>query len=302
MKRIALALTLVSVLWATAAAAEPLKVVASIQTLGDLAKQVGGDKVTVESLSHGYQDPHFVEAKPNLMVTLHQADLLVRVGLDLEIGWLPPLVLGSRNEKIQTGQSGDLDCSTFIDPLDLPTTKVDRSQGDIHPMGNPHYWIPPVNAVRIAKGISERLGKLQPENKAYFDAQFQKFVAAVKAKAPAWEAAAKPLEGMKVVTYHKSWSYVSRWLKLDERGYVENRPGIPPSPDHLASLIVMMKSEKVPEIIVEDFYNRSIAQEVAQQAGASLALTPSDVGARKDINDYFELVDAVLKTLTQAKK
>lgn len=298
MKRIALAL----IFFATTAFAEPLRVVASIETLGDLAKQVGGDKVKVESLSHGYQDPHFVEAKPNLMVTLHQADLLVRVGLDLEIGWLPPLVLGSRNDKIQTGQSGDLDCSTFIDPLDLPATKVDRSQGDIHPMGNPHYWIPPVNAVRIAKGIAERLGKLQPENKAYFDGQFQKFVDAVKAKAPAWEAAAKPLAGLKVITYHKSWSYVSKWLKLDERGYVENRPGIPPSPDHLASLIVMMKNEKVTEIIVEDFYNRSIAQEVAQQAGASLALTPSDVGARKDITNYFELVDAVLKTLSTGVK
>jgi zinc/manganese transport system substrate-binding protein len=295
-------LTLALSLFAATAFAEPLKVVASIQTLGDLAKRVGGDKVQVESLSHGYQDPHFVEAKPNLMVTLHQADLVVRVGLDLEIGWLPPLVLNSRNDKIQPGQSGDLDCSTFIDPLDVPVTKVDRSQGDIHPMGNPHYWVPPANAVRIAKGITERLGKLQPENKAYFDAQFQKFVAEVKQHAPAWEAAAKPLEGMKVVTYHRSWSYVSKWLKLNETGYVENRPGIPPSPDHLASLIVMMKNEKVPEIIVEDFYNRSIAQEVAQQTGATLALTPSDVGARKDINDYFELVDAVLKTLAQGVK
>src|SRR5882724_6382119 len=154
-----------------ARAAEPLRVVTSIETLADLVRRVGGDKVAVESLSHGYQDPHFVEAKPNLMVTLNRADLLVRVGLDLEIGWLPPLALGARNEKIQSGQPGDLDVSTFIELLDIPLTKVDRSQGDIHPMGNPHYWIPPVNAVRIAKGIAERLGKLRPDDKAYFDAQ-----------------------------------------------------------------------------------------------------------------------------------
>ncbi len=296
MKRFALAVLFL----ATAAGAEPLKVVTSIETFADLARRVGGEKVAVEALSHGYQDPHFVEAKPNLMVTLHQADLLIRVGLDLEIGWLPPLVLGARNEKIQPGQPGDLDCSTLIDPLDVPTTKVDRSQGDIHPMGNPHYWLPPVNAVRIAKGISERLSQLRPGDKDYFAAQFARFVEQVKAKAPAWEAAAKPLAGLKVVTYHRSWSYVSKWLKLDERGYVENRPGIPPSPDHLAQLIVSMRTEKVKLVIVEDFYNRSIADNVAQKAGAGLALAPSDVGARKDVSDYFGLVDALLKALNDA--
>src|SRR5438094_5939749 len=129
-----------------AQAEEKLRVVTTIETFADLARAVGGDKVTVDSLSHGYQDPHFVEAKPNLMVVLNRADLLVHVGLELEIGWLPPLVLGSRNDKIGIGQSGDLDASLFIDVLDIPLTKVDRSQGDIHPRGNPHYWIPPVNA------------------------------------------------------------------------------------------------------------------------------------------------------------
>ena len=280
-------------------AAEPLKVVTTIETFADLARSVGGDKVEVQTLSHGYQDPHFVEAKPNLMVVLNRADLLVRVGLDLEIGWLPPLVLGSRNERILRGQPGDLDVSTLIEPLDVPTTKVDRSQGDIHPLGNPHYWLPPVNAVRIAKGLAERLGQLRPEDKDYFQQRFAAFVADLKQRAVKWDAAAKALAGLKVVTYHRSWSYVSRWLKLDEQGYVENKPGIPPSPDHLAQLITSMRANKVSKVLVEDFYNRSIAEDVAQKAGAALVAAPSDVGARPDIKTYPQLVDALLAALTK---
>jgi zinc/manganese transport system substrate-binding protein len=293
-----LALTLCLAVASVAKGEEPLRVVASIETFADLARRVGGDKVAVETLSHGYQDPHFVEAKPNLMVALNRADLLLRVGLDLEIGWLPPLVLGSRNERLQPGQPGDLDCSQFIDVLDVPTTKVDRSQGDIHPMGNPHYWLPPVNAVRIAKGISERLAALRPADRDYFAQRFQAFVTELKAHAAAWDAKAKPLAGTKVVTYHKSWSYVSKWLKLDEVGYIENRPGIPPSPDHLAQLIVTMREQKVPLILVEDFYNRSIADEVGEKSGARVVSAPSDVGAKPNIKTYFDLVDALLKSLT----
>ncbi|MBK7860899.1 MAG: zinc ABC transporter substrate-binding protein [Archangiaceae bacterium] len=297
MKRIVVLLA--AVLSTAALADEPLHVVTTIETFADLARRVGGDKVQVETLSHGYQDPHFVEARPNLMVTLHQADLLVRVGMDLEIGWLPPLVNGSRNDRVQRGQAGDLDCSQFIDPLDVPTAKVDRSQGDIHPMGNPHYWLPPVNAVRIAKGISGRLAQLRPADKAYFDAQLQKFVAELKARAPQWEAQARKLSGVKVVTYHKSWSYVTRWLNLDEQGYIENRPGIAPSPDHLATLIALMKEQKVAKVIVEDFYNRSIADMVAEKAGARVVAAPSDVGARPAIKSYLDLVDALLTELNK---
>jgi zinc/manganese transport system substrate-binding protein len=283
---------------ASARAEEPLKVVTTIETFADLARRVGGEKVKVDSLSHGYQDPHFVEAKPSLMVVLHQADLLISVGMDLEVGWLPGLTLGARNEKIQNGQPGSLDCSTLIEPLDVPAAKVDRSQGDIHPMGNPHYWIPPVNAVRIAKGISNRLSQLRPADRAYFEARFAGFVTELKAKAPQWEAAAKPLAGTKVVTYHKSFSYVSRWLKLDEQGYIENRPGIPPSPDHLAKLIVMMRTNKVKLVMVEHFYNRAIADNVAEKAGAAVVSAPADVGADAKIKSYFDLVDALLAAIS----
>ena len=281
------------------ARADTLKVVTTVETFADLARRVGGDKVSVESLSHGYQDPHFVDAKPNLMVTLNRADLLVRVGLDLEIGWLPLLTQGSRNEKIQVGQPGDLDVSTLIDVLDVPQVKVSRAMGDIHPGGNPHYWIPPVNAVRIAKGMAERFKQLRPTDAAYFDAQFQKFLVEVKARAAAWDALAKPLAGRKVVTYHRSWVYVTKWLKLEEVGYVENKPGVPPSPDHLAELIVLMRAQGVKTIMVEDFYNRSIAETVAEKAEGKVLSMPSDVGARPEIKSYFDLVDAVLAQLTK---
>lgn len=297
-----LSLTLLSLLGmaSPAAAQEKVQVVTTIETFADLARRVGGDRVEVQSLSHGYQDPHFVEAKPNLMVVLNRADLLVRVGLELEIGWLPPLVVGSRNERIQRGQQGDLDLSTVIEPLDVPTTKIDRSQGDIHPMGNPHYWLPPVNAVRCAKGIRDRLEQLRPQDKAYFDAQFKQFVDELKVSATKWEAIAKPLSGLKIVTYHQSWSYVSKWLHLDEVGYIENRPGIPPSPAHLAQLIQTIRTEGVRVILVEDFYNRSIAQSVADKTGARVVPSPSDVGATPAIKTYVDLVDALLKGLVGA--
>jgi zinc/manganese transport system substrate-binding protein len=300
LRRLSLMTSLLLGMAVPAAAQEKLQVVTTIETFADLARRVGGDRVEVQSLSHGYQDPHFVEAKPNLMVSLNRADLLVRVGLDLEIGWLPPLVVGSRNERIQPGQQGDLDLSTVIEPLDMPTTKVDRSQGDIHPMGNPHYWLPPVNAVRCAKGIRDRLQQLRPQDKAYFDAHFKQFVDELKASAAKWDAIAKPLAGLKIVTYHKSWSYVSKWLRLEEVGYIENRPGIPPSPAHLAQLIQTMRTEGVKVILVEDFYNRSIAESVADKTGAKVVPSPSDVGATPAIKTYFDLVDAFLDGLVRA--
>ncbi len=294
----AVLLALAALLPLSAPAAEPLKVVTSIETFADLARRVGGAEVAVESLSHGYQDPHFVEAKPNLMVVLNRADLLVRVGLDLEVGWLPVLVQGSRNDRIQPGQPGDLDLSTVIEVLDVPQVKVTRAMGDIHPGGNPHYWLPPVNAVRLAKGLADRLAQLRPAAAATFQANFQAFLAELKGRAPAWEAKARPLAGRKVVTYHRSWVYLSRWLKLEEVGYVENKPGVPPSPDHLAELITLMRTQEVKVVLVESFYNRSVAETVAEKAGARVLAMPSDVGARPEVKTYFDLVDAVLAQLT----
>jgi zinc/manganese transport system substrate-binding protein len=272
-------------------------VVTSIETFADLARQVGGDRVEVKSLSRGYMDPHFVEPKPSLVIDLNRADLLVHVGLELEIGWLPPLVLGSRNEKLQLGMPGNLDASTKIPVLDVPTTKVDRSMGDIHPQGNPHYWIPPDNALIIAREIADRLAQIDGGGAATYRANLKKFEEAVGKRRAEWEKRAASVKGTKVVTYHKSWSYVSKWLGLVEVGYVEPKPGIPAPPSHIAALIGLMQREGVKEILMESFYPRNTVQLVAQKAGARMLVLPSDVGATPEIKDYFALVDAVVNML-----
>ena len=295
-----LSVFLLAILISNAALAKTLNVVTTIQALGALAKEVGGDKVSVTSLSKGYMDPHFVEAKPNLVLDLHKADLLIHVGLELEIGWLPPLVLGSRNQKIKPGNDGNLQAGNFVHILKVPTTKVDRSMGDIHPQGNPHFWIPPKNGLLIAKGIKERLKKLQQEDSAYFDAQFDKFSKKMTDLEKELEPKIKKLNGLKVVPYHDSWPYVSDWLKLEEIGYVEIKPGVPPDPSHLVDIINLIKVKKAKVILMENFYNKDIAHSVAEKSGAKLLEMPSDVGAFSEIKDYSDLVTSVVNKLEGA--
>jgi zinc/manganese transport system substrate-binding protein len=287
---------------ASLAHADPLRVVTSLETFADLARAVGGDRVQVQALARGYQDPHFVEAKPSLLLPLSRADLLVYAGLDLEIGWLPPLVTGSRNPRIQPGAKGNLDASTAIDVLDLPAGKIDRSQGDIHPRGNPHYWVPPVNALKVAKEIAARLKELDPAHGAEFDANLQTFAGLLKSRAGGWSRQVEAVKGMKVAAYHKSWSYLSNWVGLREIGYVENKPGISPDPKHLAELVMRMKAESVRALLIESFYNRGIAGQIAESGGAKLLVLPSDVGATPQIRTYVELVDAVLAALVAAPR
>jgi zinc/manganese transport system substrate-binding protein len=276
-----------------------LKVVASIPILGSIAEEVGGDRVEVQSLAKGYQDPHFVEAKPNLMLVLNRADLLLHVGLELEIGWLPPLVLGSRNPRIQSGELGNLDCSQAIPLLDVPAVKVDRSMGDIHPQGNPHYWLPPANAKRLAGEIERRLAQLDPEGTADFEKRLAAFSRRVDAKEKELMPLLAKLRGTRIATYHKSWTYVSQWIGMDEVGYVENKPGIPPDPNHLVQLISTMKRADAKLLLMEDFYNKRTAQLVAEKAGARLVVLPTDVGARPDVRDWFTLIDAVVRELAK---
>lgn len=302
MRQLVLFLAALAPLLAGGRAEAKLRVVTSIETFADLARRVGGDRVDVASLSRGSMDPHFVEPKPSLQILLNRADLLVHVGLELEIGWLPPLVLSCRNPKVQKGQPGDLDASTGIAVLDVPQAKVDRAMGDIHPMGNPHYWIPPDDAFAVARQIAERLKALDPAGAASYDKNLAAFGAELKARRVKWEADAAPLRGQKVVTYHKSWTYLSSWLGLVEVGYVEPKPGIPPPLSHVGQLVTMMRGQKVKVVMMESFYSRSTAQQVAQLAGAKLAVLPSDVGARDDVRDYFTLVDAVIRGLVEAAR
>lgn len=280
-----------------------LRVAATIETLADLARQVGGDRVDVQPLSHGYQDPHFVPAKPSLVLALNRADALVYVGLDLEIGWLPPLVQQSRNPKIQTGQPGSIDCSAAIQVRDVPSVSADqlRAMGDVHPLGNPHYWIPPENALAIARALAARFTALDAGGAATYQARLGDFTARLARKQAEWARRAASLRGQKLVTYHKSWSYVARWLGLDEAGYIEPKPGIPPTANHTAQLIQMMRAQGVKLIVLESFYPSGLANIIGKDTGARVVPLPSDVGATASIHDYFDLGDAIVAALTGGK-
>jgi ABC-type Zn uptake system ZnuABC Zn-binding protein ZnuA len=283
-----------------ACAAGKLYVVTSTTDLAALAQEVGGDRIEVESIARGYQDPHFVEAKPSFLLKLRKADLLILVGLQLEIGWLPPLVTQCGNAKIQPGAPGYLDASQFAEILEIPTTQVTRAMGDVHPLGNPHYWLDPENGRRIARGIQEKLAEMRPGDAAYFEQRFQSFSQQLTQEEQRWDAAMAPYHGRKVVTYHRSWPNFAKRFGLDVVGYVEPRPGIPPSPGHTVELIGMMKRQNVKVILVEPYFDLKTPNAVARDTGAQvLVMTPS-VGGEKEITDYFKLFDYDMGLLTRA--
>jgi zinc/manganese transport system substrate-binding protein len=288
-----------ALLTAPARADAKLKVATTIETLGDLTRQVGGDRVEVTPLSRGYMDPHFVQAKPSLVLLLNRADAIVQVGLELEVGWLPPLIQQSRNGRIQQGQPGNIDASTAIDVKDVPRMPADqmRAMGDIHPLGNPHYWIPPKNARAVARLLAKRLAALDPGGAQAFQAGLAAFERQLDAREKQWETSAAPLKGLKIVTHHKSWTYVSAWLGMIELGYIEPRPGTPPSADHTSRLIATMRAEGARLVVHEDFYPSTLAKFVAEKGGAREVSCPSDVGATPAIKTYFDLVDAVIRAL-----
>src|SRR5215467_10964812 len=202
--KVALAILVASVLFALPANAKKLNVITATTDMAALAQEVGGDRISVESIAKGYQDPHFVEAKPSFLLKLRQADLLITVGLQLEIGWLPPLITQSGNPRIQVGANGYLDASQFAEILEIPTGQVTRAMGDVHPLGNPHYWLDPDNGRRVARGIAGKLGELDPPDASYFQERFQDFDKRLTAAEQKWDGEMAPFKGSKVVTYHNS--------------------------------------------------------------------------------------------------
>jgi zinc/manganese transport system substrate-binding protein len=284
-----------------AALASKLQVVTTIETLAALAAEVGGSRIDVQSLSRGYQDPHFVPAKPSLILTLNRADALVYVGLDLESGWLPPLVQQSRNPRIQAGQPGNINGSTAIRVEDIPSVPADqlRALGDVHPLGNPHYWLPPDNARALADLMARRFSELDPAGADTYRSRWRAFDAKLAAKSTEWQARAAQLRGRKVVTYHKSWGYLTHWLGLDEVGYVEPKPGIPPTAFHTGELIKLMKQAGVHLILMENYYPRSLADIIARNTGARVLALPANVGGVPTARTYFELVDGIVSAIAE---
>ena len=281
-------------------AAGKINVITATQDLASIGADIGGDRITIEAIAKGYQDPHFVEPKPSFLIKLQKADLLVLVGLQLEIGWLPPLITQSGNSKIQPGNSGYLDMSQFCEILEIPTTQVTRAMGDVHPLGNPHYWLNPENGRRIAKAYQTKLSEMRPADAAYFTQRYADFDKRLTESEKRWDAQMAPYRGRKVVTYHRSWPNFCERFGLIVVDYVEPKPGIPPTPSHTLEVINTMKRENIKLILVEPYFDLRTPNSIAQAVGGQVLVLLPSVGGVKEVNDYFQLFDYDIKLLSEA--
>ena len=286
----------------TASAQGKLNVITTTEDLAAIAREVAGDRATIESMARGYQDPHYVEPKPSFILKLQKADVLVVVGRELELGWLPPLIQQSRNSRIQAGAEGYLDASMNAEILEIPTGQVTRAMGDVHPLGNPHYWLDPENGKRIGKEVSGKFSQLRPNDRAYFEQRLADFNSRLDAAEKKWLAAMAPYKGMKVVTYHRSFPNFAQRFGLDIIGYVEPRPGIPPTPQHTLDLLNEMKRQNVKLILVEPYFDLKTPKKIASDIGGEVLVMPPSVGGVKDVPDYFKLFDYDINLLVEAIK
>jgi ABC-type Zn uptake system ZnuABC Zn-binding protein ZnuA len=277
-----------------------LRVVTSTTDLYDIAKAVGGNRITAAHIGEGYEDPHFVQPKPSFILTLQRADVWAYVGLDLEIGWMSILLDGAKNSKIRLGGPGHVNVSTVIPVLDVMAGRVDRSQGDIHPLGNPHYWLHPDNARKIAELFQEKFTELDAAGAEVYEANRAAFDARLGAAAREWEADLAVIKDKPVVAWHTSWRYFAAYTGMKIVGFIEPKPGVPPSPAHLTSLIQTMKQSGAKAIIMEPFYDRKTADFVARQTGARVLVLPPSVGGQKGLDDYLAVMRHNIGTLAGA--
>lgn len=277
-------MTVVTMLFWTMTSIASIKVVTTLPDLADLAKQVGGDRVTVDYIVRGDQNPHFVELKPSYMMKLKSADIFFTIGMELEL-WAPQLVDGSRNSSLVV-----VDLSRRISKLEIPA-KVDAGQGDVHRFGNPHYWLDPRNIRVMVEDIVDALAKRSPGDESFFRMNADAYLQKLDGKIAGWEALMKPYAGRKVVTFHKSWSYFAAWLGLGIAGEVEPKPGIAPSPSHTLDLIGLVRSSGIKLILVEPFYDLSAPEQIARATGAKVAVMPTSSGGIPEVNDYIDLID-----------
>ena len=302
MKMLKFVLACLLALPAIASAQGKLNVVATTEDLGALAREIGGDRVSVTALAKGYQDPHFVDPKPSFILAVSRADVLIVVGRELEIGWLPPLLTSSRNGKIQAGANGYLDASMNIKILEIPTGQITRAMGDVHPLGNPHYWLEPGNGRRIAQAIRDKFSQLAAANAPYFAQRYSDFDMRLAAAEKRWDATLAPFKGAKLVTFHRSWpNFMDRW-GFNVIAYVEPKPGIPPSPQHTLEVIDAMKREDAKLIVVEPYFDLKTPQSIASQVGGKVLVLAPSVGGTKEATDYIALFDYDVNQLAAAMK
>jgi zinc/manganese transport system substrate-binding protein len=279
-----------------------LKVVTSTTDLADIAREVCGAHCDVVHISEGFQDPHFVEAKPSFILQLRNADVFAFVGLDLEVGWMPLLIDGARNPRIRPGGTGYLDVSRVIPVLDRARGSVDRSGGDVHPAGNPHYWLDPENGRRIGRLFRDRFAALDPAGAGAYQAAEQAWEGRLNAAERGWAAQIAQIRGKPVVAWHTSWRYFAEYNGMNIVAFMEPKPGVPPSPSHLAGVIATVRRTGAKVIVMEPFYDRRTADFVAQRTGATVLVLPPSVGGIRSITDYIQLLQHDVAQLADAVK
>ena len=276
-----------------------IHVVATTPDLAAIARDIGGDAVDVVALAKPTEDPHFVDAKPSHIVTLNRADVLIEGGAELELGWLPPLLESARNAKIAAGAPGHIVASQGIKMLEIPLT-FDRSKGDVHSMGNPHFLTDPMNAKIVAANIADHLSQVSPQSAALFKANLAKFNATADAKLAEWTKQLGPFKGAKIVTYHKDFPYFAERFHLDVVENLEPKPGISPSTAHIAQVIETMKADQAHVILVQPFQNRKTAETVARQTDGVVVDVPQQPGAAKNTPTYFAMMDNLVDNIAGA--
>lgn len=282
-------------LTSSAMGAQSVSVVTTTTDIAAIVKSIGSDRVAVESIAKGYQDPHFVEAKPSFIRLVNRARILFNVGLELEVGWLPSLIQGARNPSLVV-----VDLSQGISVLEKPTGPVSRAQGDVHPLGNPHYWLDPRNGVIMARRVTQQLKAIAPADSAYFDQNLASFESDLTNRRKRWEEQMAPFRGGELVTYHKEWEYLVKWLGINVLGYVEDKPGIPPTPRHLEELVQTMQQRKVKALLASIYTNPNVPKSVAEKTGAKLVTLASSVGGEESIRSYGDLFDSIVGKLAGA--
>jgi ABC-type Zn uptake system ZnuABC Zn-binding protein ZnuA len=303
MKQILVLLFTILIVWGSqpAAARDMLRVVTTLPDLKSIAEEIGGNRVDVFAIATGYQNPHFVDPKPSYILKLSRADMFVTIGLDLETGWVPPLLNSARNAGINKGGAGYVDASAGIPLLQVPTS-VNRGEGDIHIFGNPHYWLDPLNGKIIARNICDALVRLDPEDAATYQSNLKKFGDRVDAKLLAWTTAMKPFAGSKIIAYHNEWVYFEKRFGLTIVDFLEPKPGIPPTPSQLAKVIGEIKRDKMKVIITSPYFTAETANLVARNSGATVVTLATSVGAEGSIKSYFDLFDYNVAKMVGALK
>lgn len=315
--------------------AKEIKIVTTTSDIASITKMITGDEAEVTNLCNGNEDPHFLQAKPSFIMKARDANLWISIGMDLEVGWEPKVIEGARNNRILPGQMGYLDLSVNITPLDVPTEKITRAMGDVHPKGNPHYWLSPYNGRVMAETICERLSQMFPDKNEIFEKNLKKFKDSLDEKmfgkslvdsiggdklwnlllrkelekylkekdllntSGGWYSIMLPHKGKSIITYHESWNYFVKLFDLKVLAHLEPKPGIPPSPSHLEEVAKLAKSNNTKLIIVEPFYGRKTADKLAESINGKVLVLANSVGGSAEAKDYFSLIDEIVKKISE---